>query len=214
MVLAHAPVILPAVLRRPLPYRTAMWIPLALLHIGLLTRIGAGNGLGQHTAWQLGSWDAPHLVVDWAPLVDALLADVEAATPVGTMAARLHNSLAEMAVAVALALGETRLLLTGGCFQKRDLTNTTAAKAQTAGGPCFSPPPPPPNDGRIAPGQILAGVREPQGGTPTPGAGGQPESGSAAPRAGARSVQIPVRPPLRRCGGGPPAHTRTAGRRR
>lgn len=56
MVLAHAPVILPAVLRRPLPYRTAMWIPLALLHIGLLTRIGAGNGLGQHTAWQLGSW--------------------------------------------------------------------------------------------------------------------------------------------------------------
>ena len=56
-------------------------------------------------AWQLGSWEAPHLVVDWAPLVDALLADVEATTPVSTMSARVHNTLAEIAVAVALALG-------------------------------------------------------------------------------------------------------------
>ena len=61
MVLAHAPVILPAVLRRPLPYRAVLWVPLALLHAGLLVRVvgdlardlGGGAGIEQ-TTWQMG----------------------------------------------------------------------------------------------------------------------------------------------------------------
>ena len=40
MVLAHAPVILPAVLRRPVPYRPLLWVPLVVLHTGLLVRVG------------------------------------------------------------------------------------------------------------------------------------------------------------------------------
>lgn len=110
-------------------------------------------------AWRLGSWEAPPLVVDWAPLVDALLADVDAAAPVGTMAARLHNALAEMAAAVALALGESRLLLTGGCFQNRYLTEATAARLDTAGTRAYSHQRLPPNDGGIAAGQIVAWLR-------------------------------------------------------
>jgi hypothetical protein len=55
MVMAHAPVILPAVLRRPLPYRPVMWAPLVLMHAGLLLRIGAGDLAGLHTIWQAGS---------------------------------------------------------------------------------------------------------------------------------------------------------------
>ena len=55
MVMAHAPVILPAVLRRPLPYRAMMWIPLVLMHIGLVIRVVAGDLLGLHTIWQVGS---------------------------------------------------------------------------------------------------------------------------------------------------------------
>ena len=43
MVMAHAPVILPAVLRRPLPYRAMMWIPLVLMHIGLVIRVVRGR---------------------------------------------------------------------------------------------------------------------------------------------------------------------------
>lgn len=39
MILAHAPVILPAVLRVRLPYRAVMWAPLALLHVTLLARV-------------------------------------------------------------------------------------------------------------------------------------------------------------------------------
>ncbi|XVX19044.1 hypothetical protein ACQP1U_11965 [Actinomycetota bacterium] len=39
MVMAHAPVILPAVLRRPLPYRAVLWLPLATLHLTLAARL-------------------------------------------------------------------------------------------------------------------------------------------------------------------------------
>ncbi|WP_425309873.1 hypothetical protein AADG42_14250 [Ammonicoccus fulvus] len=39
MVLAHAPVILPAVLRRPLPYRPVFWVVFGLLHGSLIIRV-------------------------------------------------------------------------------------------------------------------------------------------------------------------------------
>lgn len=54
MIMAHAPIILPAVLRRPLPYRAAMWAPLGLLHIGLAVRVFAGDLLASNLAWQVG----------------------------------------------------------------------------------------------------------------------------------------------------------------
>lgn len=45
MVMAHAPVILPAVLRRPLPWHPVFWLPLAVLHAMLLLRV-AGDITG------------------------------------------------------------------------------------------------------------------------------------------------------------------------
>ena len=54
MIIAHAPTILPAVLRRPLPYHPALWGPLGLLHAGLLVRIWLGDGLDSPPAWQVG----------------------------------------------------------------------------------------------------------------------------------------------------------------
>ncbi|WP_227659578.1 hypothetical protein, partial [Georgenia subflava] len=43
MIMAHAPVIFPAVLRRPLPYRPVMYVPAALLHGSLLLRLAVGD---------------------------------------------------------------------------------------------------------------------------------------------------------------------------
>ncbi len=54
MIMAHAPIIFPAVLGRPLPYRPISWLPLVLLHLGMLIRVGAD--LGAHNLlWQVGS---------------------------------------------------------------------------------------------------------------------------------------------------------------
>jgi hypothetical protein len=54
MIMAHAPVILPAVLRRPLPYRPVMYAPLALLHATLLLRVLVGDARGVDVAVQVG----------------------------------------------------------------------------------------------------------------------------------------------------------------
>jgi hypothetical protein len=54
MVFGHAPVILPAVLRVPLPYHPRYYVHLALLQAGLLVRVVAGDLAGVPGAWQAG----------------------------------------------------------------------------------------------------------------------------------------------------------------
>ena len=54
MIMAHAPVILPAVLRCPLPYRPIMYLPVALLHASLLLRVLFGDARGLTDLLQLG----------------------------------------------------------------------------------------------------------------------------------------------------------------
>lgn len=54
MIMAHAPVILPAVVRRPLPYRPVLYGPLVLLHASLLVRVLAGDAWGVPVAVQVG----------------------------------------------------------------------------------------------------------------------------------------------------------------
>lgn len=54
MVYGHAPVILPSVLRTPLPYRPVLYVHVALLHGGLVLRILVGDLLGSFAAWQIG----------------------------------------------------------------------------------------------------------------------------------------------------------------
>ncbi|MFD7771466.1 hypothetical protein [Streptomyces sp. NPDC059787] len=54
MIMAHAPVILPAVLRRPLPYHPGLAVAAWLLHGSLALRVVAGDLRDVRGAWQLG----------------------------------------------------------------------------------------------------------------------------------------------------------------
>nr|WP_154676161.1 hypothetical protein [Amycolatopsis benzoatilytica] len=54
MVFAHAPVIVPAVLRVRLPYHPIAYVPLALLHVSLALRLLGGDAAGDIPAWQVG----------------------------------------------------------------------------------------------------------------------------------------------------------------
>ncbi|MFA5027104.1 MAG: carbamoyltransferase HypF, partial [Candidatus Methylomirabilota bacterium] len=100
----------------------------------------------------------PHLL-DWAPLLDALLRDLSAGRPPAVIARIVHNSLAEAIVAVAQLAKEARVVLTGGCFQSRLLTEQTVGRLRAAGFRPYWHQRIPPNDGGIALGQILAAVR-------------------------------------------------------
>ena len=53
MLLAHAPVIIPAVARREVPYHVAMWVPFAFLQVSLLLRLLAGAREAAYP-WRLG----------------------------------------------------------------------------------------------------------------------------------------------------------------
>lgn len=54
MVMAHAPVILPAVAGTPLPYHPVMHVPLWTLHVSLVLRLWVGDALAQDWARQAG----------------------------------------------------------------------------------------------------------------------------------------------------------------
>ena len=54
MIFAHAPVIVPAVLGRPLPFRPVLYIPLVLLHTSLVVRLVGGDAVGNRIIWQWG----------------------------------------------------------------------------------------------------------------------------------------------------------------
>jgi hydrogenase maturation protein HypF len=89
-------------------------------------------------------------------MIRALLADFSAGAPVPVLAARFHNTLTEMIVAVAEREGVSQVALSGGCFQNRYLTERVVRRLIEQG---FSPhwhQRVPPNDGGIALGQIMA----------------------------------------------------------
>ena len=102
------------------------------------------------------TWLLPDYVLDWGPMIVSILHDVAEGTPVGVISARFHNTLAEAIVAVAARVGEPRVVLTGGCFQNRALTERAIDRLRTAGFKPYWHQRVPPNDGGLSLGQIAA----------------------------------------------------------
>jgi hydrogenase maturation protein HypF len=100
------------------------------------------------------------LVLDWSPMIEAILADVKNGIPVATISARFHNALAESIVAVAKHAGQNRVVLSGGCFQNRYLTERAVRRLQAEGFRPYWHQRVPPNDGGIALGQVVAAQRQ------------------------------------------------------
>ncbi|MGA3284550.1 MAG: carbamoyltransferase HypF [Verrucomicrobiota bacterium] len=101
----------------------------------------------------------PSLVLDWSPMIEAILADIEQGVSVGIISARFHNSLAEAIVTVAKRVGQSRVVLSGGCFQNRYLTERAVRRLQAEGFHPYWHQRVPPNDGGIALGQVIAALR-------------------------------------------------------
>jgi len=96
------------------------------------------------------------LVVDWEPLVQGLLEETQQGVAVARLSAKFHNTLVESLVAVARWVGEERVVLTGGCFQNRYLTERAVQRLRAEGFRPYWHQRVPPNDGGIALGQAVA----------------------------------------------------------
>ena len=101
----------------------------------------------------------PTMILDWAPMIEALLSDVQNGVAVGIISAKFHHALAEAVVSVAKRVGVMRVALSGGCFQNRYLTARVVTRLREEN---FSPywhQRVPTNDGGIALGQVMAARR-------------------------------------------------------
>ena len=134
---------------------------IGLRHTGEFRRTGCHGARIRDPAWgrtrpiRLSSRGSP-LIVDWGPAIEAIVGDVASGRPAGAVSAKFHNTLAEIVRVVALRIGEEKIVLTGGCFQNRYLTEACLKRLLDAGFRPYWHQRVPPNDGGISLGQVVA----------------------------------------------------------
>ena len=106
-------------------------------------------------------------VIDWRPMLEALLADIRAGVPAARLSARFHAGLARATaravVQVAAQTGLRTVALSGGCFQNRLLLAETRRALQAAGLEVLVHRQVPANDGGVALGQAAVAATVAQG---------------------------------------------------
>ena len=100
--------------------------------------------------------DKPAFIVNWEAMICSILDDLNKAVPGALIAAKFHNTLSEIIVEVAGLVNEKRVILTGGCFQNKYLTEQTIHRLGASGFEAYWHRNIPPNDGGIALGQLIA----------------------------------------------------------
>lgn len=103
------------------------------------------------------------LIIDWIPVIRALVADVKAGDSPGLVASRFHGALANAVLAIARGIGIANVVLTGGCFQNAVLTEQTIDLLCGSGFRACWHRFVPPNDGGIALGQAVYAMRHVEG---------------------------------------------------
>lgn len=96
------------------------------------------------------------VAIDWRPIIQGIVRDLVDNATTATIARKFHNTLVEMIAHVAIMIGEENVLLTGGCFQNRLLTELAITRLKDIGFVPYWHHNIPPNDGGIAVGQLLA----------------------------------------------------------
>ena len=95
-------------------------------------------------------------MLDWAPMILAIIDDLRRDESIGMIAAKFYNALSDSIVVVAQRIGQAKVVLSGGCFQNRYLTERSITKLRAANFRPYWHQRIPPNDGGISLGQIVA----------------------------------------------------------
>lgn len=92
---------------------------------------------------------------DWSPLIRSVVADQSAGVAVPVIAARFHNALVAWILEVAARAGLQQIVLSGGVFQNRYLTEHASGALESRGFVVHTHRQVPPNDGGISLGQAV-----------------------------------------------------------
>ena len=98
-------------------------------------------------------------IIDWRPMLEQIVGEVRGGVEAGVIAAKFHNTLVEIIVLTAQHVGETRVVLSGGCFQNRYLTERTVQRLLESGFRPYWHQRVPTNDGGISLGQLVDASR-------------------------------------------------------
>src|SRR5215813_5750771 len=129
--------------------------------------MAAVEGVSESYPFEIGSTNP--WKIDMRSTIDHLVREVRMKLPVGSMAAKFHNTLAAVIVEVCRRLRETdslnRICLSGGTFQNEYLLQRVIAALQARGFEVYLNSQVPTNDGGIALGQaVVANAVVQQGG--------------------------------------------------
>jgi len=99
-------------------------------------------------------------VVDWKNVFCSMILDVRAGISRGVIAGKFHNALADIAIKISKKIGIKNVVLSGGCFQNKYLTEKIIRQLRDEGFSPFWHHLVPSNDGGLSLGQaIIAGSR-------------------------------------------------------
>jgi hydrogenase maturation protein HypF len=99
-------------------------------------------------------------IVDWSPIIRGILDDLGNRLTPQLIAAKFHNTLVDIIVEICREMARQRIVLSGGCFQNRYLTERTVQRLRVEGFQPYWHQRVPPNDGGISLGQMYAYVRQ------------------------------------------------------
>lgn len=102
----------------------------------------------------------PERIIDWGPMVRALMNDLDKGIPTGEISAKFHNTLVEIILAVANSLAKQKVVISGGCFQNQYLTEGVVRASAKHSFSVYWHQRVPPNDGGISLGQIFVASRQ------------------------------------------------------
>jgi hydrogenase maturation protein HypF len=122
---------------------------------GMSRDAGCGTTTYQFT---IDTTQAP-AVIDPAPVVAAVIADVRSGVDAGVVGARFHRAVADLIVLLAttVATDAPTIALSGGVFQNSFLLRLTLRALRNEGFEVITHRFVPPNDGGIALGQLMVG---------------------------------------------------------
>ncbi len=94
-------------------------------------------------------------VIDWAGLIEGIMADVRRGRAVEETARKFHNTLVEAILMVAACYNQEKVVLSGGCFQNRLLLESAIDRLKEAGFEPYWHQQVPTNDGGVSLGQAV-----------------------------------------------------------
>ena len=115
----------------------------------------AAPGVDESYPFRISDGDPP-LPIDTSEMIRAIIRDHAQRVAPSIIAARFHNTLSEMIVSVAKIAGQEKVVLSGGCFQNKLLTELSVTRLRNEGFKVYWHQRVPPNDGGIALGQLAA----------------------------------------------------------